>query len=147
MIWFAVCAFAAGVLVILSRQVNGRLALSTSALHASFWNHAVGAAVLTVVGLAAGGLWGPRVAEVPWWAWLGGTGGVVFIAMSSWLVLRLGAAQTALMIIAGQMVSGVAIDLVLGAPGSPLARIAGVALILAGMLLSHGRRPAAPLPR
>ncbi|MDP5359173.1 MAG: DMT family transporter, partial [Paracoccaceae bacterium] len=42
MIWFAAFAILAGVLVSLSRQINGRLALSTSALESSFWNHLVG---------------------------------------------------------------------------------------------------------
>ena len=139
-------AFLAGVLVILSRQINGRLSLNTSALESSFWNHAVGAGVLTLAALIFGGLRGAQVAEVPWWAWAGGTGGVVFIALSSWLVTRLGAAQTALLIIAGQMVSGVVLDLATGAPGSPVARAVGVALILAGMWVSRGpRRAPAPV--
>ncbi|SEP81248.1 transporter family-2 protein [Loktanella sp. DSM 29012] len=130
-------AFAAGVLVILSRQINGRLSLNTSALESSFWNHIVGAVALTIAALIFGGLRDAQVTQVPWWAWLGGTGGVVFIAASSWLVTRIGAAQTALLIIAGQMVSGVVIDLITGAPGSPLARTIGVALILAGMWVSR----------
>lgn len=139
MIFAAFIAFIAGGLVVLSRQVNGRLSLSTSALESSFWNHAVGAAALTLAALIFGGLWTPRIAEVPWWAWLGGTGGVVFIAASSWLVTRIGAAQTALLIIAGQMVSGVVLDIARGTAGSPVARTVGVALILSGMWLS--RRP------
>ena len=133
-------AFLAGVLVILSRQINGRLSLNTSALESSFWNHIVGAVALTLAALVFGGLRDAQVDQVPWWAWLGGTGGVVFIAASSWLVTRLGAAQTALLIIAGQMVSGVALDLWTGAPGSPWARAVGVALILAGMWVSRAPR-------
>lgn len=142
MLGFAALAFLAGVLVSLSRQINGRLALSTSALHSSWWNHVVGFAALSIVALIWGGLWTPEVRDVPGWAYLGGTVGVVFIAASSWLIARIGAAQTALLIIAGQMVSGVALDLWLGAPGNPVARIVGVTLILGGMLLSQRpRRP------
>lgn len=144
MVWAACIAFIAGGLVVLSRQVNGRLSLSTSALESSFWNHAVGAAALTLAALFFGGLWTPRMAQVPWWAWLGGTGGVVFIAASSWLVTRIGAAQTALLIIAGQMVSGVVLDVARSAPGSTSARIAGVALILAGMWMSRRPRKVGP---
>ena len=47
-------ALLAGILVSLSRQLNGRLALSTTALIASYWNHVVGFAVLTVLGLILG---------------------------------------------------------------------------------------------
>ena len=43
-------AFTAGVLVAVSRQVNGRLSLSTSALVSSFWNHVVGFVVLCAIG-------------------------------------------------------------------------------------------------
>lgn len=133
-------AFAAGVLVSASRSVNGRLALSTSAMTASFWNHFVGFVVLVVIGLAGAGLWPEGVARVPVWAWAGGTLGVIFVASGSWLVARIGAAVTALMVIAGQMVSGVALDLFMGAPGSGWARAGGVALILAGMVLAQTRK-------
>lgn len=143
MLGYAALAFLAGVLVILSRQVNGRLSLSTSALESAFWNHLVGLAVLTLVALAFGGLFTPGAADVPPWAYAGGTVGVVFIAASSWLITRIGAAQTALLIIAGQMVSGVLLDLWRDAPGNPWARVGGVALILAGLWISQqkGRSP------
>ena len=139
MIWFALIAFLGGASVSLSRQINGRLSLSTSALHSSWWNHLVGLAFLTLLALTFGGLFTTSAANAPWWAYLGGTIGVVFIALSSWLVARVGAAQTALLIIAGQMISGVVLDMVMGAPGSPVARVLGVGLILAGMWVS--RRP------
>ena len=42
MVWFVGMALLAGVCISLSRQVNGRLALSKGALTASFWNHVVG---------------------------------------------------------------------------------------------------------
>jgi transporter family-2 protein len=141
MIWAALIAFAAGGLVVASRQINGRLSLNTSALESSFWNHIVGLIALSLAAMIFGGLLSADVAAVPRWAWLGGTIGVVFIAASSWLVTRVGAAQTALLIIAGQMVSGVVLDIFLGAAGSAMARAAGVALILAGTWLS--RRPQA----
>ena len=141
MIWFALIAFLGGASVSLSRQINGRLALSTSALQSSWWNHVVGLVFLTAIAVIFGGLWTPGAAEAPAWAYLGGTLGVVFIALSSWLVARIGAAQTALLIIAGQMISGVVLDIVLGAPGNPWVRAIGVGLILAGMWVSRGPRP------
>jgi transporter family-2 protein len=132
-----ILALLAGVLVSLSRQVNGRLALETSPLVASFWNHLAGLAVLVAGGLAFGGLWPAGLAGAPWTAWIGGPIGVVFIATSAIAVARIGATATALAIIAGQMVSGVALDLIQGAPGSGWARVAGVALILGGMALAR----------
>ena len=137
---FVTLAFVAGLLVSLSRQVNGRLALSTSPLQSSFWNHIVGFVALLTVGLVIGGLWPSGLANTPAYAFIGGSLGVVFIAASSWLVGRIGAVNTALLVIGGQMVSGVLLDLLRGAPGSIWARAAGVALIIAGMALTQRRR-------
>ena len=135
MIGFAALAILAGLLVGLSRQINGRLALSTSAMESSFWNHIVGLIFITLVALALGGLFGGSPEASPWWAYLGGPLGVVFIAAGSWLISRIGAAQTAMLIIAGQMISGVVLDVILAAPGNSVARAIGVALILWGMWL------------
>ncbi|WP_375255934.1 DMT family transporter [Yoonia sp.] len=140
MIFFAGLAFLAGALVGLSRQINGRLALSTSAMESSFWNHTVGLVFITVVALLLGGLFAGEPQNAPWWAYFGGPLGVIFIAAGSWLIARIGAAQTALLIIAGQMVFGVLLDMALGAPGNLWARVVGVALILSGMWIAQGRR-------
>ena len=130
----------AGVLVGVSRQVNGRLSLSTSPLVSSFWNHLVGFALLTVIGLGLGGLLPPGIAAAPWYAYLGGPLGVVFVAAGSWLIPRIGATNTALLIIGGQMISGVALDLLSTSPRPVVASAIGIALILAGMVLTQRRR-------
>ena len=137
MIWFATLAILAGVLVSLSRQINGRLALSTSAMESSFWNHLVGLVFITALAALIGGLFAGTPEASPWWAYLGGPVGVIFIATGSWLIARIGAALTALLIIAGQMISGVVLDVIMGAPGDIWARTLGVALILAGMWVAR----------
>lgn len=142
MIGFALLAILAGVLVSLSRQINGRLSLSTSAMESSFWNHLVGLLFISIVALLAGGLFAGSPMQSPWWAYLGGPVGVIFIAAGSWLITRIGAAQTAILIIAGQMVFGVLLDVLLGAPGNLWARVSGVALILAGMWVAHASKDA-----
>jgi transporter family-2 protein len=139
MTWIIALAFSAGVLVSLSRALNGRLSLATSPLRASWWNHVVGLGFLVVASALAGQFWPEGVAGTPAWAWAGGTLGVVFVASGSWFVVRIGAALTALMVIAGQMVSGVVLDLAMGRPGGGWTTL-GVALILAGMALAQARR-------
>jgi transporter family-2 protein len=134
-----ILALIAGTLVSVSRQINGRLALSTSALAASFWNHAVGFALLLLMGLVLGGLWPEGTATAPWFAWIGGPVGVIFVAAGSWLIARIGAVNTALLVIGGQMVTGVALDLWRATPGDPWLRTGGVVLILAGMALLQRR--------
>lgn len=136
-------AVLAGALIGLSRQINGRLSLTRGALGASFWNHLVGfvallaAALLLLATAAPPDLSG--LARAPAWAWAGGTLGVLFVASGSWLVARIGAARTALLVIAGQMVLGALLDtLRLGWDGAPL-RALGVAIILAGVVLASDR--------
>jgi len=82
MLGFASVAVLSGVLVSLSRQLNGRLSLSTSALHSSFWNHLVGLVFLTLIGVVFGGLFIGDPWGAPWWAYWGGPIGFVFIAAS-----------------------------------------------------------------
>lgn len=133
-------AFLAGVLVSVSRSVNGRLALSSSAMWSSLWNHVVGFVFLSAVALIFGGLMPEGLPDAPPTAWAGGTLGVIFVASGSYLVARIGAVTTAMLVIAGQMVSGVALDLLTGHSGGLAFKVAGVALILAGMGLAQMRR-------
>ncbi len=134
---FIAYAIAAGLLVGLSRQLNGRLAMSTTPLIASFFNHIVGFVFLTVLGLILGNLILPGAAEAPWWVYLGGPLGVIFVTAGSWLIPRIGAVNSALLVIGGQMVSGVIFDFVRGAPMTFWASALGVSLILAGVALTQ----------
>lgn len=137
-LWIAM-AFAGGHFVSLSRQINGRLSLSSSPLMASFWNHIVGFAVLTVIGIIVGGLIPPGAADAPWLAFIGGPIGVIFIASGSWLIPRIGAVNTALLVISGQMVSGVILDLFSENPPHVWPSALGILLILGGMALTQRR--------
>ncbi|MBX4934966.1 DMT family transporter [Rhizobium bangladeshense] len=137
---FVFLASLGGVLVGLSRQLNGRLSISTTPLIASFWNHAVGFAVLTCLGLFIGGLFPQRAAEAPWYAYLGGPIGVIFVAVGSWAIARIGAVNSALLINGGQMVTGVAFAYIRAVPASFWANASGIVLIVGGMMVSRGRR-------
>jgi bacterial/archaeal transporter family-2 protein len=134
----------AGILIGLSRQVNGRLSLTKGALGASFWNHLVGALALVVAAFAAWALWNgpvvpPGLTSAPLPAWAGGPLGVLFVAAGSWLVARIGAANTALLVIAGQMVSGALLDTLREAEGAPI-RALGVTVILLGIAIPRGSK-------
>ncbi|NTJ42760.1 DMT family transporter [Agrobacterium larrymoorei] len=140
MIIFIAMAFAGGIFVSLSRQINGRLSLSNSPLIASFWNHIVGFVALTLLGLIIGDLLPPGAADAPWYAFIGGPIGVVFIASGSWLIPRIGAVNTALLVISGQMVSGVLMDFFSDQPPKIWATALGVMMILGGMALTQRRK-------
>ncbi|WP_180899357.1 DMT family transporter [Martelella soudanensis] len=135
-IFFAVVT---GLLVVLSRQVNGRLSLSTSPMTSSFFNHLVGFVVMSVVLFAIGGLWPTSFSAIPFHAWLGGPLGVIFVAAGSWVIPKIGAVNTAVLIIGGQMIAGAAMDMADGMTASPVLRFSGLALILAGILLAQAR--------
>lgn len=130
----------AGVLVSLSRQLNGRLSLSTSPLKASFWNHIVGFCVLSVLALVLGQTLLPAsAADVAWYAYWGGPVGVIFVTAGSWVITRIGAMNTALLIIGGQMVSGVILDLFRAGSSRLWLTCIGVILIMAGVLIAQRR--------
>ena len=135
----AIFAFTVGLLIILSRQVNGRLSLSSTALISSFWNHCVGFVALTLLGLVIGGLIPPNIGEIPWWVFSGGAIGVVFVAAGSWLITRIGAVNSTLLVISGQMVTGVVFDYIRGVPMNLLVCILGIVLIFGGMALTQRR--------
>ncbi|OLS64912.1 DMT family transporter [Pseudomonas putida] len=79
------------------------------------------------------------LAQAPWWAWFGGVAGVVYITAALILTPKLGAAGFIVCVIAGQVLSSLAIDQwgLMGLPERPvnLARLLGVGLIVVGMLV------------
>lgn len=133
-------ALLAGILVGVSRSVNGRLSLATSPLRASLWNHVVGFALLSALIPVLGGFW-TGAHPVPPVAWLGGPIGVIFVAAGSHLIARIGAVATALLMISGQMISGVLLDALRGDGGAVGLRALGIVLILAGIRATLPRGP------
>ncbi|MDR3496967.1 MAG: DMT family transporter [Ancalomicrobiaceae bacterium] len=132
-------ALIGGLCVSLSRQLNGRLSLSTTPMVSSFWNHLVGFLALCTIGAIVGGLIPPSAFSAPPYAYLGGAMGVIFVAAGNWLIVRIGAVATAVFTIAGQMISGVATDFVHTAGRIGWPSLLGATLILAGVALSQLR--------
>lgn len=111
-----------------------------SPVNAAFVSFAVGTAALGIMAVilqtkpdmaAARGL--------PWYAWIGGLYGAVFVVAAAWGVPRLGVALTITLMVAGQLLIGLILDQVgaFGAPQHPisLGRLAGVALVIGGVLM------------
>jgi len=76
---------------------------------------------------------------LPWYAWIGGLYGAVFVAMAAFAAPRIGLTVFLMVGIAGQLVMALLLDRI-GAFGLPrvdlsLSRVAGVALVLAGCFL------------
>lgn len=85
----------------------------------------------------------------PWWLWVGGVLGALYVAAAATLAPQLGAGGFLVCVVAGQMVAALLVDYfgLMGLPARPIPmlRLAGVALILLGVWLAQmpGK---APLP-
>lgn len=87
----------------------------------------------------------------PWWLWVGGILGAVYVGGAAAVTPKLGAGGFLVCVVAGQMVVAMLVDHfgLMGIAPKPvtLLRLAGVALILGGVLLVHlaGTKQSAPL--
>ncbi|MDF3928392.1 DMT family transporter [Pseudomonas putida] len=83
-----------------------------------------------------------KALQGPWWLWIGGVLGALYVAGAAALTPKLGAAGFLVLVVAGQIITAVLADHygVMGLGGKPLslARVAGVVLILCGVLLVQG---------
>jgi transporter family-2 protein len=126
-----------GILIGVSRAINGHLGRKIGAIRTAFWVHLIGFPFLTIIGVAP--YCGAMRLEtgVPLNAWFGGALGVLFVAFNSHVVPRLGASQTTSFVVAAQMITSVAIDSA-GWPisGETVIAAAGAMLIVAGVWLS-----------
>lgn len=139
---FAMFAVAlAGAATALQAPINARLMGAVgSPVNAAFVSFAVGTAALGLLAVALQTR--PDVAAargLPLWAWVGGLCGAVFVVAATWGVPRLGVATTITLMVAGQLALSLVLDHfgAFGVPRQPigLARVAGVALVIGGVLL------------
>lgn len=129
----------AGLTVQVGMNATVRLA-SGSPVLAAIVNFVVGLTALLIVALASGARWAPgSSAAIPAWAWFGGLLGAVYVASTTVLGPRLGAAALLALTLAGQMLAALIVDHygIIGFPQSPLtpSRLLGAALLVAGVLL------------
>lgn len=103
--------------------------VATAAMAAALW-----------VALALGGAPRPRVAPlagVPWWGWLGGACGAVYVVAVFLFIPEIGAAPVVALTVGGQQLASVLIDRLglLRLPRRPVSwgRLAGVAALMLGM--------------
>lgn len=131
----------AGAATALQGPTNARLVPAVgSPLNAAFVSFAVGTVALGLLALALQTR--PDVGAMkalPWWAWMGGLYGCAFVVSAAWGVPRLGVATTITVMIAGQLLLSLLLDHfgALGVEKQPLSlgRIAGVALVIGGVVL------------
>ena len=131
----------AGGATAMQAPTNARLAGAlASPVNAAFVSFLVGTAALGLLALTLQTR--PDAAAMkalPWWTWIGGLYGAVFVVSAAWAVPRLGVAMTVILMVAGQILISVLLDHfgALGVPKQPLnlTRLLGVALVFGGVLL------------
>ena len=141
--WYLIPIFFLGVLTPIQTAANSRLRQSvTSPFIASLVSFSVGTIFLLIVTLCEkGGILIDRelFSTLPWWAWLGGVCGLWGLTVNIIIFPKLGAMQTALMPMLGQIVMGIVIDSfgLLHSPNFPFTflRFISVLIILLGMFM------------
>ena len=112
-----------------------------SSMAAALVNFAVGTVFLAIaVAFGRGAFSGLAGATgAPWWAWCGGILGGLYVAASAAFGPMIGGATFLALIVAGQMLTALALDHygLLGFPVRPVDawRIGGAVLVIAGMFL------------
>ena len=107
-------AMLVGAIVPVQTAINTRLRQSVgSPIGATFVSFIIAVVVASVISWGASGALVPDLstaAAQPWWAWLGGFMGVMFIAGNIVLFPKLGPVQTVILPILGQVLMGLLID-------------------------------------
>lgn len=135
MLIYALVALLNGAVIGINRSMNGRLSLDVGPFKASLWNHAVGFLFLSTLILFNGhGFEIPL--EAPISTYFGGFLGALFVSVVSYVLPRIGTMKSALLVISGQMITGVLIDFQIKNAMALLAQFAGIAMIVLGVYLS-----------
>ena len=133
--------FVAGWMVALQAPTNAMLARAGgSPVLAALISFAVGTAALLSVWLATESR--PNAStfgSLPWYAWLGGLYGAVYVAVAAYAAPRIGIATLITVVIAGQIVMALWLDHIgaLGLEREPLnlGKLLGALLVIAGVIL------------
>ncbi|WP_439424986.1 DMT family transporter [Oenococcus alcoholitolerans] len=142
--YLVIAAICVGFILPMQTAVNSRLRIAASSpLLSSMISFTVGTISLLIVVAASGGLgniFGLDFYRQPWWLWLGGLLGVVFLTGNILFFPILGSVQTVIMPVVGQILMGMLIDN-FGWFSSPrhdinLMRISGCLLVLIGVFLA-----------
>jgi bacterial/archaeal transporter family-2 protein len=142
---YMLLAICAGISFVLQQAVNADLkAALGSAAWAGFVSYLGGTLCMLVLASTMRDALPPSsvMARSNWWAWTGGFFGAVYIAISIFLVPRLGTATFVALLVTGQMVSSLVVDqyglLGVAQHAAHPSRILGAALLILGVILIRG---------
>lgn len=125
-----------GFCITLSRVFNGQLSTKHGAFHASLVNHIVGFLFLSILLLTAsfsllGSLQAmPNEPEL----YLGGVIGVLYVAVNSFVMVRLGSTNSIVLVVAGQMLFGLVVEMHTKDLATLEMQMIGAVLVVLGVL-------------
>ena len=133
-------AVLAGGLVALQAPINSALGRATGTLFAAALSFSTGALVLLTLVAVSGGFSGfGRLGGLPWWAYVGGVLGAVYVSTALVAVRPLGVGGITAATITGQLTAAVLVDrfgwLGVEERGLTAGRLAGLALLALGTVL------------
>ena len=122
-----------GFCIALSRIINGQLSISRGAFIASFINHLIGfiflSALVFVLVLPLQAL-----PQEPY-LYLGGLVGALYVAINSFVIVRLGSTSSIVLVVSGQMLFGLIVEAYRFGVVNLDVQIFGATLIVIGVLL------------
>lgn len=134
-------AFAAGSATSAQAAVNAQLGRRLHPFQAALASFTIGSLVCLAICLALRLTWpsASKIAAIPWWPWLGGALGTLYVTTAISVTHRIGVAAMLAVVIAGQMAMSLLIDHFgwFHIPPRTLSgpRLAGALLVVTGMVL------------
>ena len=134
--FFMFLAILAGVFTTLESSINSQLGKQLTPSIATLHSLIVGVTFIFMINLLKGNL--PRYTKVvfvsPIWL-IGGFFGAFIIYLSSKSIPQLGISNTIILILAGQMVSGLLLDVIVNNVNISIKKMAGMILFLIGAIM------------
>lgn len=122
-----------GCCIALSRILNGQLSISRGAFSASFINHFIGFLFLSaLVSFLALPL--QALPQEPY-LYLGGLVGALYVAINSFVIVRLGSTSSIVLVVSGQMLFALIVEAYRFGIANLNIQIFGAALIVVGVIL------------
>jgi transporter family-2 protein len=144
-------AFIAGAVIAVQQAINGRLGvIAKNSFSATWFNFFFGTTALCV---AAGVLilrsdtTLQSTAGAPWWSYMGGPMGIIFIATAVWVVPRIGVLLFALVSISGQLAGAVLLDIFAPTDGTELGAQLFIGVGITGLAIALSTVPRLLKPR
>lgn len=134
-------ALAGGAALGINRSLLGELGSGIGPAKASVINHLGGAIfLLLILFIKQERFVLSTFIEAPRYAYIGGVIGALFVALVSWLLPKVGAMKTTILLISGEMLVSTAIDYFSGKVTSIPLTVLGLGFVLLGVFVGEARR-------